>query len=111
MNFRGQSIVKWYKIGSGDVQILPYLILCIDDNVACPIRIYDLSEKQRYPVIFSSTKSFSKKKKLPCIFMTAQQTKGQVFLTIWEENVPHVTIHNMSQLTLNVVSSKSEKGS
>ncbi len=97
-------------MGDGDVQVLPYLILSVGDNIACPVRIYDLSEKQQYPVTFSSSKSCSKLSQLPCIFLTAQQIDGQVFLTIWDETAPHVTIHNTSQLSLNVISSKSEKG-
>lgn len=96
-------------MGSGDVQILPYLILSVNGNIACPVRVCDLSEKQRYPIIFSSCK-ISAECNTPCIFMTAQQSKGQVFLTIWDETVPQITIHNMSQLSLNIISSKSENG-
>lgn len=108
-SFRGQPISKWHKIGNGDIQVLPYLILSVDGNAACPVRICDLSEKQRYPVIFSSSAN-SRCKYIPCIVITAQQCEGQVFLTIWEETSPLITIHNTSQLSLNVISSKSAKG-
>jgi len=106
--FSGQAVMKWHKMGSGDVQVLPYLILTMDGSVACPVRICDLSEKHRYPVVFSNT--VPSDQRLPCVFMTAQQCDGQVFLTLWDENVPQITIHNMSQLSLNVIASRSENG-
>lgn len=87
--------------------MLPYLILSIKGNAACPVRICDLSEKQRYSILFSCT---SDTEKQTCIFMTAQQNQGQVFLTIWDEQVPQIVIHNMSQLSLNITSSKSDRG-
>lgn len=102
-----QPITKWYKVGKGDVQVLPYLILSIKGNVACPVRICDLSEKQRYSIVFSCR---SAEEKPIRVFMTAQQSEGQVFLTIWDEKVPQITIHNMSKLALNVTSSKSDRG-
>lgn len=104
----GQAVMKWHKMGIGDVQVLPYLILTIDDGVACPVRICDLSEKQRYPIVFSNCKKDNER--LPCVFMTAQQCDGQVFLTLWDERIPQITIHNMSQLSLNVIASRSENG-
>lgn len=108
----GIPIVKWTKIGEGDTQILPYLLFTLGTYTSCPVRVCDLSEKLASPLLFSTKKMPHSivPATHPSLCIIAQHKDGQIFISIYDECTPHITIHNETSLTLNVASSKTEQG-
>lgn len=102
-----KPITEWYTVGTGNLELIPYLVIRIGDVNSCPVNVKDNSDNQVIPILFPANKPGQSPIQLR---LTFQQREGQTYLLLWEHPCPQITLHNNTKKPILFAKSKTEFG-
>ncbi|PNF20823.1 hypothetical protein B7P43_G12077 [Cryptotermes secundus] len=95
----GLPIVQWAVLGKeeGEGELLPYIMLNTGAGWSCPLRVSDGMVRHSFSIPVTMNADCQSN---DAYTLTVQEHSGQVFLSIYPEMHPQITLHNMCRFKI-----------